>query len=574
MATTKALCGTLLLVAMCLSALAFAQAENYFSAICAPNREGTFACALEPGIDYQAGAAWGFYDDDIEANGWGRLAVTSNSQFEDDMAMFAAGFVEGFLTAQRIGQSFGNYMSSTFVGGAPKPALVEFMQANIAWTLNMTSAINLAKPVDEFSWQYWAQVKLLMTQLQGIEAGYSAAASAYDDLPSLSFYDFFLLNSDGDMDDLVPAMNAREAGATGGLDLSAKRMRELQLNSHCSVLIKPTNKQLWATHEMWTTFSQMLLMYKSYNFNTSLVSTTANIVVMSSYPAYVSSEDDFYLLSSGLQVMETTNSILNLTLYNLVQPQCLMSWIRAMVANRMAFSGREWARLIAQYESGTYNNQWIVIDQKLAHEALKAKAAELPDGVLWIAEQIPGYTESADVTSVLNSQGYFASYNIPFFPYIFAVSGYPQAVAQYGNVWSYDANPRANLFRQLAPTVTDNVTTVQQVVRYNEWQTNALQLGCPCFGIACRLDLAPAQQQNDWGGLCSPAAFGAVNGKLSSSELIKSFMAWIIAGPTTQGQPPFTWASQWNTTAAHAGQPVVFDFDWMQMVGVVPANPN
>jgi hypothetical protein len=39
--------------------------------------------------------------------------------------------------------------------------------------------------------------------------------------------------------------------------------------------------------------------------------------------------------------------------------------------------------------------------------------------ILWILEQIPGRTEQADVTSILLANGYWPSYNVPYFDSIY-----------------------------------------------------------------------------------------------------------------------------------------------------------
>lgn len=40
---------------------------------------------------------------------------------------------------------------------------------------------------------------------------------------------------------------------------------------------------------------------------------------------------------------------------------------------------------------------------------------DLPKGLFWVAEQIPGLIMAADMTETL-ARGYFAAYNIPMFP--------------------------------------------------------------------------------------------------------------------------------------------------------------
>ena len=41
-----------------------------------------------------------------------------------------------------------------------------------------------------------------------------------------------------------------------------------------------------------------------------------------------------------------------------------MEAVRAMIANRIAKDGREWRNAFVQRNSGTYNNQWMIIDYK------------------------------------------------------------------------------------------------------------------------------------------------------------------------------------------------------------------
>ena len=44
----------------------------------------------------------GFYNDIFDTNGWDKLAITTNSQFNDDLQAEAAGRLEGYLSKDRI----------------------------------------------------------------------------------------------------------------------------------------------------------------------------------------------------------------------------------------------------------------------------------------------------------------------------------------------------------------------------------------------------------------------------------------------------------------------------------------
>ncbi len=101
--------------------------------------------------------------------------------------------------------------------------------------------------------------------------------------------------------------------------------------------------------------------------------------------------------------------------------------------------------MFSRRNSGTYNNQWMVVDYK---RFKRGKA--IRDDTLWVLEQLPGkkttfptrsitlfvylnlnfsgYIVREDVSNVLRNQGYWPSYNTPYFKKIFRLSGAPENV--------------------------------------------------------------------------------------------------------------------------------------------------
>lgn len=64
--------------------------------------------------------------------------------------------------------------------------------------------------------------------------------------------------------------------------------------------------------------------------------------------------DDFYILGSGLVMLQTTNSVFNETLIKQVVPESLLAWQRVRIANMMANDGKTWAETFSKCNSGEY----------------------------------------------------------------------------------------------------------------------------------------------------------------------------------------------------------------------------
>jgi len=344
-----------------------------------------------------------------------------------------------------------------------------------------------------------------------------------------------------------------EAGRVNWAALDATNfMKEFHKRVSCSALVTYTGDAIRAGHTTWTSYNNMLRIYKRVTWN--LDGKPVHKVAFSSRPGYLYSKDDFYTLPlQRMIVMETTNAVFENSLYDKVVPTALMAWQRVPVSNFLAKDGTEWAEMMSHYNSGTYNNQWIAITLD------RASKAGLQDGFLTIAEQIPGEVKVTDVTDLVRRQGYFSSYNVPFDDGIFHKSGYIQQIAKMGDENSYINCSRARIFRRDAPNARTSMKDFKRVLGSNNYQTDPFSLGDPNKAIMSRGDL----------DIEAPSLFGAVDTKVT--EVVPGAenwdgTAWARSGPTTDNQPPFSWLTIPDSEPVlHLGQPAIFDFDYVPM---------
>jgi len=230
----------------------------------------------------------------------------------------------------------------------------------------------------------------------------------------------------------------------------------------------------------------------------------------------------------------------------------LLCYWRAMLANYNAANGPDWISWFCQQNSGTYDNQWMIVDLKLFTPGMST----LPANLLWIAEVVPGVCMSADVTSTLTTQGYWASYNIPYFPYLYQISGFAAEYKKNGDEYSYSQCSRAKIFARDAPNVTD-YAGFQSLMDSNNYVNDPYSNGQADEAIMARGDLIKG----------FPVPTGAIDSKTSNYAKAMAMACDAKQGPTHQSLPVFQWSE--FTKVPHAGQPDSFDFDYVVMS---PAN--
>eukprot|EP00753_Platysulcus_tardus_P015584 PLAT5104.1.p1 GENE.PLAT5104.1~~PLAT5104.1.p1 ORF type:complete len:554 (+),score=259.67 PLAT5104.1:12-1673(+) len=496
----------------------------------------------------KAGVAYGsFQDPDAHVtSNFGQLHVATNASFPDEQQMYAAGFLEGALTQTRIFeyvQDMSNWTLNITPGTGVPPALTKWFDSQDAWMREQVSSQK-----DDPLWQ---QMGLILAQFDGIQAGYNATAPSDQ---AVGQFGFRIINGMGDMltlfNVLFPSTVPRwERMAPDDMEST------IALSGHCSGFIKVTGNfsDLFAAHSSWFTYQNMIRVFKHYKLNIANPSTAAHAISFSSYPGMLVSLDDFYMMDSGLVMVQTTNGIYNKTLFSLVKPESLLAWHRVRLANAMAKTGEQWGATLERYNSGTYPNQYMILN----YGQFTPGQGLLP-GSLVVVEQIPGLVVYADQTQQL-MRGYWPSYNVPFYRSIYNTSGYPQMIEAYDHLRTstgaspvsalkYQTAPRANIFRRDQDNVTD-MSSLRYLMRYNDYKHDPYAQGSPYGAICSRGDLA-----------ANPNDGGCYDSKVTNLAGMKSLTAWAVNGPTHQGLPPFNWDQ--FPHVLHTGQAQVFDFDF------------
>ncbi|KAK3862560.1 hypothetical protein Pcinc_031586 [Petrolisthes cinctipes] len=501
--------------------------------------------------------AVGHFKDNTTVDGWGYLEVRSNPYFPDEVQAYAAGLLEGALTHEMIYNAYRNTLQGICKWKSQKfcDELQKYLQTNSLWMKDMIAQKSATCPV-------WHNVALILAQLKGVTDGYKQASPHPIEEDAILW-----LNLAGDIEDLESALDP---------DVANMSMEDWVLSGrgnvdgHCSALIKllPKNADLYVSHVTWNSFQSMLRIQKKYSLPFRRTGTSepkdinpGHTVAFSSYPGILSSGDDFYILSSGLVTLETTTGNQNPALWkNVTAKGEIQEWIRTIVANRLGTNGKTWSDFFSMHNSGTYNNQWMVVDYKLFKRNQSIK-----NNTLWVLEQLPGLIEAHDQSHVLRQQSYWPSYNVPYYPNMFNMSGAPAMVKKFGDWFTYDKTPRALIFKR-DHTSVKNIHTMINLMRYNNYKHDPLSR-CNCTppysgenAISARNDLNPKNGTYPFGAL-GHRSHGGTDMKLTNSKMAPRLHFLAVNGPTYDQQPVFKWSEQdFANTTPHFGHPDAWKF--------------
>jgi len=511
------------------------------------------------------------YDESLMQKGWDFLAISSyqglDQKYTDEQKAYGMGYLEGYITAEKIWSNYLNQKKYTY--GKNKNSADGEMPENVKEFLSKNFQFIRIEGLKNFeSDPYWQHAYLIFIQLEGMLDGYNKKVKensktdnqikTENKLQKLSLMDLQVINAAGDIGN-IEYYNSKLSRPDFSKMTHEQISMHFEEKNHCSSLIKVAAdlSDVWFGHNTWTNYSSMLRIFKEYRFSTNNKTEKSKTVAFSSYPGSLSSIDDFYITDRDLYVTETTNQIFKTELFDLLNPKTLLTWHRAMIANRLSDSGKKWTDLFSKYNSGTYNNQFQILDLN----KIDTQKREIQSNAFWIIEQIPGQTEAADMTNILR-YGYWPSYNSAYFPNIRKLSGYDEQLEIHPELKDsidYSSCARANIFRRDQNKIND-IEAYRNLLRYNDYENDNLSKQNPGLAIACRRDLDKQK----------PDCRGATDAKVASINDIKGKQKkkiLMISGPTNDQQPAFDWG---NAKCLETGKYVInglpqkYEFPWVE----------
>jgi hypothetical protein len=525
---------------------------------------------LDNDINNKTLIARGRYTKSLHQIGWSRLHIETFDKAIPEILSWAAGYIEGRLTAPEMLDFYKNLVGIHTNEMSSLNTVFDYFKQVEQYIRNKTSKESL-KALKSEELEYWITVALIQAQTDGLLEGY---LSHKGELDILTLAHIYFINADGEVPELLTVFRERQGinnysfkEGEGkftkkylkqhfGTDNPQTAWDKLMSDSHCTAVIKLIKdgnsiKDILIGHTTWDSYAEMHRIFKMYRFRYTLYGKSKEVQIsLSSYPGTLTSTDDFYVLNKKIVILETTLEMLDRSVYNKINPGShVPNYIRISVAHRLANDAQQWTEAFRQNNSGTYNSQWMIIDtSKLTFKSLfELQNIYTYNGLFYVLEQSPGLIEVQDMTRALLDKGYWGSFNRPYFSNISNNSGYAEMMTRYGRTYSYFDNPRAQLIDSTIQSI-NGIEEFKLLMRHNQSIGNNDYVNT----ISPRFDLNNGVRK----------ASGGIDAKIVNLEMIKSDKVLAVSGPSTQNNvKPFDF-TEWSTEP-HYGLPKVWNFDWV-----------
>ena len=457
--------------------------------------------------------ATAFYNPLLNEKGWDILHLTTNELFSDEIQAEGAGRLEASLTKERI---YNHYLNAKSSNGILTDNVKNFFKEQEDYIIKMRN--------EEPNNIYFYNAYLIYLQFKGLRDQYNKEVEGEKKLEGMELY---LINSFGDLFEINSTFYPKKIE-----NMTYDEIKEyLFINNHCSCLFKVKNdfSDIFLGHNSWYFYTMMTRIFKEYNLNFNHPSIKCKTVYFTSYPGSIVSNDDFYVTSNDLSIIETTNSNMNVSIYKEITYNSLLNWQRVQIANRLSTNAKEWTEHFAYNQSGTYNNMYMVLDMKKVD--LEKKIIE--NDAMKIIETLPKYYVINDITDYLK-RGYWPSYNVPFSDEIYKkslIDYYIKKNPKLKESYDYNMCSRAQILRKYQSDVID-LESFMKLMRYNNFEKEPMAYNDPTNTISARGDLRKK-------GSC----FGAFDCKVTSVKDLKGKdkKFYLYGGPTNIDTPQFKW---------------------------------
>lgn len=484
------------------------------------------------------------YLTDIREVGWRRLHIKTlndvDCKLNSLLQCYTSGFLEGSITHVEIHQYYNN--AQTFLQDMSKESfkklhdIYEIMYESIIKKINNDEVSKITDPKERAMWNYYL---CFISQLDGLYAGYN---SNYEEdtleniIKRMTIVDFLILNSSGNFGDIKSIIDISDTSkykVDETTDFSSKENLEklfgeidilsiyksLLKHSHCSVIAKLIKQQngeydIISGHDTWSSYSELIRTLKTYSYefdskcknnNESLLPKPKKIS-MSSYPGVLFSGDDFYVLESGVTLLQTTLNVLDrFKYYNLIDfSNYIPEFIRLMTINFLSDTGVEWVENYKNTKNHLYITQWVVVDYNQL-SLYNARNSELTKkGIIQVLEEVPSKVFSEDITNKFFEDGYFGSFNYPYFDESFHILGFSKFQELKVKGSDPSVNSRQFIIDKLHNQIHD-IESFIKIISYNgfhepnpEFEDDP-SLNDPTNGIMARYDLL--QDADYFGGI-------------------------------------------------------------------------
>ena len=457
--------------------------------------------------------ATAFYDPSLNEKGWDTLHLKTNKIFSDEIQAEGAGRLEASLTKERI---FNHYTNAKSSNGIITDKVKDFFEKQEKYIIKMKN-----ENPDNI---YFYNAYLIYLQFKGMREQYNKEIEKEKKLEGMELY---LINSFGDLFEINQTFYPP--------NLNNMTLEEIQnyllITNHCTSLykVKSDLSDIFLGHNSWYYYTMMTRIFKEYNLNFNHPSIKCKTVYFTSYPGSIVSNDDFYVTSNDLSIIETTNSNMNVSIYKEISYNSLLNWQRVQIANRLSTNAKEWTEHFAYNQSGTYNNMYMVLDMKKVD--LEKKIIE--NDAMKIIETLPKYYVINDITDYLK-RGYWPSYNVPFSDEIYKKSLIDESIKKNPKLKQgidYNMCSRAQILRKYQSDVID-LDSFKKLMRYNNYKDEPMAYKSPVNTISARGDLNEKS-----------SCFGAFDCKVTSVKNLKGKdkIFYLYGGPTNIDTPQFRW---------------------------------